>query len=460
MTLKPDRKIILQSATVLRPGDEPNCIEGADIHIQGDRLVAIAGQGNPFPLHEADEIIDLKNDVVLPGFINTHTHTHLTYLRGVAQDVGLADFFQCMSPHGYLASREYAYGASLLAQAEMIRNGITTCVDMCQWSDEIAKAARDSGLRVALANEVAGMQIAPRTSRLPGYLLGASRFIPDDTFGQERLSQAEEELSNIQKLNCDRIYPFLSPHALYSCSPDLLAKIASVAKELQLPISIHLAEEERIETQIRRKHGSSIALLRDTGILDVHCLGVHCIYLKREEIEKLGGASFGVAHCLGSNLKLGDRPMPLSDFIDAGIPVGLGTDSVMSNDNLDLLEEARLVSLVHKSQRRDAGFIPDDYALQMATCLGAQAIGLGQHVGRLRPGFLADLIVLERKRPYWHSAASPLFTVLYAASSADIHSVMVSGSWVMRYREILTFNEEEVLQSAKTICSEKQGRSS
>lgn len=455
MTKKPDRRIIIRDGTILRPGDHPNCLEGADICISGNRLLAIASEGEPFPSHEADEIVHLSGDIILPGLINTHTHTHLTYLRGVAQDVGLADFFARMAPYGYLAQREYAYGASLLAQAEMIRNGITTYVDMCQWSDEIARAARDSGLRVVLANEVAGMRIAPRASRFPGYLLGVSRFVWDEGFGQERLSQAQEELSTIQKMNCDRLHLYLSPHALYSCSPDLLSKIAGVAKQLQLPISLHLAEEEKIEAQIRRQHGSSIALLKDSGILDVHCLGVHCIYLKREEIEQLRGTSFGVAHCLGSNMKLGDRPMPLKHFLDAGIPVGLGTDSVMSNDNLDLLEEARLTVLVHKSQERDAGFLSDDYPLQMATCAGAEAIGLGQQIGRLRPGYLADLIVLERKRPYWQSTASPLFTVLYAASSADVHSMMVNGTWVMRDRVILSFDEAEVLRFAETALSPK-----
>ena len=184
---------------------------------------------------------------------------------------------------------------------------------------------------------------------------------------------------------------------------------------------------------------------------------MHCIYLNENEIQELAGTPFAVAHCLGSNLKLGEKTAPISTFLKHGIPVGLGTDSVMSNDNLDILEEVRLTALVHKGDQKDPSFLSGDLALQMATNMGAKAIGLENRIGRLKPGYLADLIVFEKSAPYWIPAPDPMMTVLYAASSRDIIHLMVSGNWVMKDRTILTFDEEAVNRRARAVQSEIRG---
>ena len=444
-------KVLLKNATILRPGDNPALIKGGEVYIDGITIVGVEGEGSPFRERVADEVLDLQGSIVMPGFINTHTHTPLTYLRGAAQDVGLADFFQCLAPYAHLISREYAYWSSLLAQVEMIRNGITAFVDSFEWVDEISRAVVDSGLRAVLVSEIGGIKAASSGARANAYTIGSMAYDFDEAYGQERLSQALAAIATVQSLDCSRLSNFLGPHALYSCSPDLLKAIATHAKRMNLPISVHLAEEENLETQIRKRHGSSVTLLEETGLLDLPCLGVHSIYLDDEEIRQLQGKAFAMAHCLGSNLKLGEKPAPLAEFLRLGIPVGLGTDSVMSNDNLDILEEARLTALVNKGSERDPSFLAGDLALQMATCMGAEAIGLGDRIGRLKPGYLADLAVVEIKEPHWIPAPDPFMALLYASSSRDVIHVMVDGNWVMKDRRILTVHEEEILAKAGEI---------
>ena len=444
-------KVILKNATILRPGDSPPLIKGGDVYIDGINIVAVEGEGSSFPENAADEVLDLQGSILTPGFINTHTHTPLTYLRGAAQDVGLAEFFQRLAPYAHLISRETAYWSSLLAQVEMIRNGITTFVDSFEWVDEIGRAVVVSGLRAVLVSEIGGIRASSSGARANAYTIGSMAYDFDEAYGQERLSQALEAISTVQFQDCSRLSNSLGPHALYSCSPDLLKAIATHAQRMNLPISLHLAEDESLETQIRQRHGSSVTLLQETGLLDLPCLGVHSIYLQDEEIQRLQGKAFSVAHCLGSNLKLGEKPAPLAEFLHLGIPVGIGTDSVMSNDNLDILEEARLIALVHKGIERDPSFLAGDLALQMATCMGAEAIGLGDRIGRLKPGYLADLAIIENKDPHWFPAPDPFMALLYAASSRDVIHVMVDGNWVMKDRKILTVPEEGILIKAKEI---------
>jgi 5-methylthioadenosine/S-adenosylhomocysteine deaminase len=229
---------------------------------------------------------------------------------------------------------------------------------------------------------------------------------------------------------------------------------------LAVPISIHLSEDRTLEAQVRRRYGSSVRLLEQTGLLRQHCVGVHCIYFRPEEVERLAEHPFGVAHCPASNLKLGEKLAPVPEFLKRGVPVGLGTDSVMSNDNLDILEEARLAALAHKGSQRNAGVLPGDLALQMATCMGAEAIGLGATIGRLQPGYLADLIVLETNGPHWVPSRSPLMAVLYAASSRDVQASMVNGEWIMRDRQLLAFDEEEVLSRARQALNSARRQTS
>lgn len=443
------RRILLRGVTVVRPGDDPAVLPDADLHIDGQQLVAVGPYGQKFPAADADEALDCQGLVALPGLINTHTHTPLTYLRGVAQDVGLGDFFGRLGAYGHLVRREHAYWATLLAAAEMIRAGVTTCLDMFEWMDEVGRAFADSGLRAGLACEFAGVRPARKVARQPGFNVGGLRLVLDDAYGRDRLAQAEAEIAAIRALGCDRLTPFLGPHALYSCSVELLAEAAALAQRLNVPVTIHVAEHQALESQIRRRYGSTVAVLEETGILDARCVGVHAIYFTPAERERLSTRRFGVAHCPGSNLKLGEGLAPVPDYLAAGMPVGLGTDSVMSNDNLDILEECRLAALAHKGERRRADVLAGDRALQMATSLGAEALGLDGIIGRLRPGFRADLILLDASGPHWAPQPVDAAAVLYAASLGDVRAVMVDGAWVLREGVIQTFDEAEVLARAR-----------
>lgn len=450
----PDKKIILRADAILRPGDDPPILEAEEIYIQGGRIAAVGPQGERFAREEADEVHDLPGAALMAGLVNAHTHMALTFLRGVAADADLGEFFSRMTPHEHLVSREHAYWAVRLALVEMIRAGITTVVDMFEWMDITAQAVKESGLRAGLVSELAGVRPEPRGARGSGFSLPTGRLILDDQYGMERLAQAEEEIEGVLELGSSRLTPMLGPHSLYSCSPELLAEAAEAAGRLGVSLCIHLAENQSLERQVRQRYGSTAKIMRETGLLERHVLGVHCIYLKPEEVEQVAAHSFGMAHCPGSNLKLGERPAPVERFLEAGIPVGLGTDSVMSNDNLDILEEARLAALIHKGNSRRAGVLPGDTALQMATGLGAEAIGLPE-IGKVRPGYMADLIVVDLAGPHWHPGHEPMMNLLYAANSRDVRAVMVGGEWVMWDRAIRTLDEAAVVDYARRITTSR-----
>ena len=325
---------------------------------------------------KAKEVLDAGGGAVLPGLINTHTHAAMTLLRGLADDLPLMDWLE---NHIFPAERrmtgEWVYWGTLLACAEMILSGTTTFCDMYLFEAEVARAAREAGMR-ALVGEVLYDFPSPNYGPLEKgfeYTRDLIRQYRDDPL----ISVAVE------------------PHTPFTCAPELLLRAKGLADEFRVPLIIHLAETRTEEDQIRKRYGvSPTQHLARLGLLDEHLIAVHCVVLSEADQNTLAAAGVKVAHCPESNMKLASGVAPVVELLRRGVSVGLGTDGCASNNNLDLFQEMDSAAKLHKVHHLDPTVMDARTVFRMATRGGARVLGLESRVGSLEAGKKADIIIL------------------------------------------------------------------
>ncbi|MCE5240109.1 amidohydrolase [bacterium] len=386
------------------------------------------------PADEGCERLDGRGMLLMPGFVNAHTHLAMTLLRGYADDMPLKPWLEeKIWPIEMKLKPEDVYWGSALGVVEMIRAGVTCFNDMYHYPEQGAQAALDLGMRA-----------------LPsGVLLG---FIGDVKGSLER---AIEFTLEWQTRGRGLVTAMLGPHAPYTCPDDLLTSVAAAAQEHGLGIHIHLSETEHEVQESIAAHGvSPVRHLDDLGVLNGHVTAAHCVHLSDEDIALLAERQVGVAHCPGSNMKLSSGFARVPELLEAGATVGLGTDGAASNNNLDLLEEARLAALIHKGYSGDPTVVNADQALRMATAGGAAALGLADRIGTLEVGKRADCILMDLSGAH----TQPLFDVesqiVYAAHSRDVDSVVIDGCVKLRHGELVGMDEAEIIARA-TACAHR-----
>ncbi len=395
------------------------------------------GEGKA-PEGKYDRIINGENQVLLPGFINAHTHAAMSLLRGYADDLPLMEWLESkIWPLEAKLTPEYIYWGSMLAIVEMIKSGTTTFNDMYFCMDEVARAVELSGMRAVLAR---GM-------------IGAG---PES---EQALEDSRELVGKWQGKASGRISFWLGPHAPYTCSPDYLERIMQLADELQTGIHIHVAETPGEYENIRRQYGKTpVAHLATLGLFrGRQVLAAHCVYLDEGEIGILRENKVGVAHNPESNMKLASGIAPVPLMLESGIAVALGTDGASSNNNLDMLQEMRSAALLHKVNKMDPTVLPAYQALEMATANGGISLGMGAELGRLQPGFRADMIIMDLTEAHMIPCYDLLANIVYSAQASDVKTVIINGEIVMENREIKTFDEREVLAKARETARKLVG---
>lgn len=416
-------RLLLKRAEVLLPAGQ---VIVADIAIEGN---TIAGVGD-LSGWQADTIIDCHNKLAIPGFVNTHTHAAMTLFRSYADDMLLMDWLKHkIWPAEANLTGEDVYWGTMAAIAEMIKSGTTCFADMYFFMDDVARAAQESGMRAVLSRGMAG--VAPT--------------------GAQALVESESFFKDWHKAADGRITVMLGPHAPYTCPPDYLMKVVELARKLGAQIHIHLSETAGEVADCHKLYGKSpIVLMNELGVLDCGVLAAHCVHLSREDIELIAQKKVRVAHNPGSNMKLASGIAPVKELFDAGICVGVGTDGAASNNNLDLLEEMRLAALLHKVSTGDPTILPAGTAVDMATKHGAEAVGLGGSIGRLEIGYKADIVLFDMHRPHWYPRHDRLSLLTYAASSSDVHTVIIDGKIVLADGRLTTMDEEKIMREAQT----------
>jgi len=406
--------------------------DGVIISIQehGDGEYARSGQREA-QQGRWDRIIKGRGRLALPGLINAHTHLGMSVLRGYGDDLPLMVWLrEKMWPMEDQLTPEDVYWASSMAIGEMLRGGVTTCGDMYFHMDAAAQAVCETGIRASLSRGIQGLG----GSGLKG-LEEAVRFC------QEWHHEAE-----------GRITTMLGPHAPFTCPPDFLRKVVKWAENLAVPLHIHVAETADEVTQIRELYGTTpLGMLAEYGALELPVMAVHCVHFTQDDVDLAREKDVRIVHCPGSNMKLGSGIAPLPELLDAGLKVGLGTDSAASNNKLDLWEEMRFASLIHKAQRQDATAIPGKVSLNLATSGGGETLFL-EKVGKLLPGWAADLILVEKEGLHWQPSCNVATSVVYAGQRSDVSLTMVAGRVLYEDGKLLTIDEEKVCHEVNSTA--------
>jgi 5-methylthioadenosine/S-adenosylhomocysteine deaminase len=403
-------------------GNESYWLDGV-VDISGDEVI-FAGAALDAPDTRPDRVLDAGGGLIMPGLINAHCHGPMVLFRGMADDMPLDKWlneavFPAEAAH---VNPEMAGLCSRLAAAEMLLSGTTTVGDSYFCMDGAVPAYVDAGMRAVLAQGVIDFPA-------PG--------VPDPGMALEVAAEFVRRWQGDNPL----ITPGIFAHAPYTCSPETFKGAADLARELGAPFFTHLAETQAEPGMIQERHGKPPALyLEELGVLEDLTSCAHGVWLSPEELAALSGAGVALVHCPESNMKLANGVAQVVEWQQAGITAALGTDGAASNNDLCMFGEMRSAALMAKVSANNPAALPAAQVLEMATTGSARALGMGGRLGRLKPGYLADLIVVDLKQPHhtpWYQAASAL---VYAGSGADVKHVVVGGVPVVAFGELLTLD--------------------
>lgn len=405
-----------------------------DVLVDGDRIAAVGAVRD-----SADEEIDATGRAVLPGFVNAHTHVANTLLRGAADDVPLERMLEiAFAIDAKLTRRDVQVGA-LLGCIEMLRAGTTSFHDMFYWEDEVARAVRESGIRGFLSWVVLD---------------------PDKT--TQRGDPVKNAASFVHKHRGDPLVtPSVGPHGVYTCSAETYRRAKDLAEAEGVRLHTHLSETRgEVYAHLKANGARPVEWLEGLGFLSERVLAAHCVWVTIREVDLLARRGVAVAHCPVSNMKLatgGCAPIP--EMRERRIPVGLGTDSPLSNNGLDPFGEMKTAALLHKALRWHAGEMPAQAVLDMATIDAARALGADAEIGSIEVGKRADLAVVDLRVPH----ATPFYRgnliphLAYSARASDVRSTIVAGEILMRDGVVESVDEADVVARATEIARELYG---
>ncbi|MFP4199389.1 MAG: amidohydrolase [Halanaerobium sp.] len=377
---------------------------------------------------EVDYLIDAADKIMLPGFINTHTHAAMTLMRGYADDMPLAQWLQNkIWPFEAELDAEDIYWGTALAVVEMIKTGTTTFADMYFAMDKVGELAAESGIRAVLAEG----------------LIEAND-------GQQGLDHALKFALEYNGSAEGRITTMLAPHAPYTCGLDYLKQLKELAQKHNLPLHIHLSESKKEVKDFLDNHQCSpVKYLADFDFFDNHVLAAHCVHLEPGDLALLKNKNVQIAHNPMSNAKLANGIAPIKEYLDSGINVSLGTDGVSSNNSLNMLNEARMASYLQKIKYEDPTAINTEKILEILTINGAEALSLPD-VGLIEEGYQADLQLINIKNEsFFYPHHNNLSNLFYAADSQSVDTVIAAGKILMENKELKTLNQEKIYYEAE-----------
>ncbi len=400
------------------------------VAVQGHRIVGV-GPSSGAAAFKAARTIDAAGHLLLPGLVNGHQHAPMSLLRGIADDLELMEWLRSyiFPAEAKNVDPDFVYWGTLLAAAEMIRTGTTTYADMYYFEGSVAEATARIGMRGVLGETIIDFPS------------------PDYPDPQEALAGTRDYLS--QWKDHPLVTPAVAPHSPYICSTETLKSSQKLAEEFDVPLLIHLAETEDEVQQVRDKANTTPArYLSEIGFLSDRVVAAHAVWVDAEEIELLAGAGVGVIHNPESNMKLASGTAPVPDMLAAALDVGIGTDGPASNNNIDLLQEIDTMAKLHKLISRDPTVLDARTALEIATRRGAAALGLGDQIGSIEVGKLADLITLSLDRGPGTPFYDPYSTVVYSLLGDSVRTVVINGEIVFKDGRTTLVDEAEIGQNA------------
>lgn len=393
-----------------------------DVLINGNRIEAVQRTGS-VDRSRFDAVLDAGGMLLMPGLINCHAHVPMVLWRGLAEDVSIERWFNdFMWPLENNLEPEDVFWGMLLGLIEQIESGVTSVADHYFHMTQAARAVDASGTRALL-----------------GYVM----------FGSQGLGMVEETARFVQDYQgaaSGRIRTIMAPHAPYTCDDDFLRASARAAQKLGVGIHIHVSETTgQTVASLARRGMTPIQVLEQTGVLDAPTILAHVCGATPDDIRLLENYPAGIAHAVKTYLKLGQDTAPVIEFLAAGLPVGLASDGAVSNSTLNLWEPLRLMALTQKQRARMGEAMPIAQALHIATQGSARVYGLPDDLGRVAPGYLADLILIDLSGSHHQPLYNIPASLVYNLQPADVRTVIIDGRVVMRDRQLLTIDKAEVI---------------
>ena len=378
-------------------------------------------------------MIDGKDRLAIPGLINCHTHSYMSFMRNVADDLSFMDWlFGTIDPIEQQMTDEDTYWGACLAIIEMMKSGTTCFNDMQMNIHQTTRAVKESGMRAVISRGLVGSG--------------------NDEAGQMRLAQAYEERDAFR--DCDRLSFMLGPHAPYTCDDGFMRIVSEEAKKNNMRIHVHLSESESEISQIQEKYGCTpIEMADKNGLFDVPAIAAHCVQITESDIEILKKKRVSVVTNPASNMKLGNGFAPIPALLEAGVNVCLGTDGAASNNSLNMFHEMSLLALIHKGVRRTPQCISAKENFRIATINGAKALGLEKETGSLEAGKKADIAILNLNTPSLTPRNNLLAGLSYSANGSEVETVIIDGKITMEDRKVLTLDEELVYRKVNEIIT-------
>jgi 5-methylthioadenosine/S-adenosylhomocysteine deaminase len=446
----PSVPLTLYRADWVLPVAQAPIHDGAVLVGVDGRIAAVGPRAAIEPPPAAD-VVELGAAALMPGLVNVHAHPELALYRGALEDLRFRDWILRLVGSKRAALHDPDYDVSARwTMIESLRAGITTLA-ATEMSAAAAGALGEAGMRGVVYREVFGPDPAQVNDSMRDLRAAVDRL------------RAESET--------DLVRIGISPHAPYTVSDALFRAAAEYAVAEGLPVAIHAAESEAeddlvirgagdfapglnargIETPVRGR--STVEMLDRLGVLRARPLLVHCVRVDADDVARLADTGSAVAHCPVANARLGHGLAPYAELREAGVRVGLGTDSVGSNNRLDLLEEARAGSLLHRARMRSSGFLSPAELLRLVTIDGARALGLDDRIGTLEPGKDADLAAVSLAEVHARPVHDPVAAVFHAARGTDVVLATVRGRVLQRGGRVLTLDAERTGEQVEEAAS-------
>lgn len=403
--------------------DEKQILEVGDRGSRGDRLP------------DADQRIDGRNGILMPGMINVHSHIPMIPFRSMGDDCPdrLRRFLfplelEAMTP-------ELVYAASRYAVCELLLAGVTSVLDMYYFEDQAARACDELGIRAWLGETIIGQETCD--SKIPyGGLAICENFIKKWQIH-------------------DRIHPIVAPHATNTNSPEMLRAAFELAEKYGVLYTLHASEMDYEMSHFREVYGQTpIGFLHDLGVLSERTVAAHCIHVTDQDIGLMAETGTKVAHCIGSNSKAGKGISPVLDMKKAGVDVGLGSDGPSSGNTLDLFTQFKMTACFQKTKYRDRSIFSAREIVEMGTIGGARVLGAEQEIGSLEPGKRADLVLVETASANMFPLYNPYSSLVYSANASNVDSVWVQGKQVVGGKRLLHTD----MDTERSRLQEKMGR--
>ena len=430
---KQSADMIVSGGMVVTMDARRRIIPDGSVVVKGDSIAAVGSRAEIEAHWSSKQTMDARGKLVLPGFINGHTHVPMTLLRGLHDDVTLNDWlYKYIFPaEAKNVNEDFVRWGTRLAAAEQIRSGVTTFADMYYFEDAVAEETKAAGMRGVLGETFIDFPA------------------PDNKSEAEMLAYTEKFLKRWQ--GDSLIHAAVATHSIYTCSKKTLQDAAALARKYQAPILIHVAEMKKEWEDSEKANGMSpVKYLDSIGVLGPDVVAAHCIFVDAADRELLAERGVGCVHNPSSNMMIASGVAPVPEERAAGVAVGLGTDGPAgSNNDLDLMEEIDLAAKLAKISKMDPLALNAKAVVEMGTIDGARAIHMEKEIGSLEAGKKADVVVIGLDEPN----AVPMYDVYaqiaYSLKGSDVETVVIGGKVVMRDHRVLTVDEPKVLAKAR-----------